>query len=352
MTQAPKVLLLLTSFVLLATKARAESETDDSSCAPGAAGVYDLPLHIASIFVLLVASGLGVFLPVVLGEKGSNGGWFGGVFFALKYFGTGIIVSLGFCHLLQDSFETFANECIGELAYEPTAPAIAMGSMLVIWLIDFFCSRWIEKKHEGNPKDICELAKPPSPDGGKSPFIDLCCDSGCKPVVHFDGSKKRAHWDVQLLEGGIVFHSVMIGVSLGAQANGFAATFAALVFHQLFEGLGLGARIGMLVWPATVASTWKKYLMCMVYTLITPIGIAIGIGVHQSFNENGRSELLAIGTLNAISAGILLYSALCQLLYKEWVVGDMRQAESWRVGVALGAMMLGVFAMSLIGKWT
>lgn len=36
---------------------------------------------------------------------------------------------------------TMGSECIGELAYEPTAPAIAMGSMFVIWLIDFFGSR-------------------------------------------------------------------------------------------------------------------------------------------------------------------------------------------------------------------
>ncbi|OXB35818.1 solute carrier family 39 (zinc transporter), member 1/2/3 [Cryptococcus neoformans] len=35
------------------------------------------------------------------------------------------------------------SECIGKLAYEPTAPAIAMGSMFVVWLIDFFGSRWV-----------------------------------------------------------------------------------------------------------------------------------------------------------------------------------------------------------------
>ncbi|WVQ72126.1 hypothetical protein IAR50_001671 [Cryptococcus sp. DSM 104548] len=356
--------VLLTTFLMLLTTAvRAESETDSSPCSTGieAAGTYNLSLHIASVFVLLIASGLGVFLPVIVGEKGSDsshgggGGWVGNVFFGLKYFGAGIIVSLAFCHLLQDSFETFANECIGELAYEPTAPAIAMASMFLIWSIDFFGSRWIEAKAQDGAKDVvCEPPEMPLPEDGdsKSPFVDLCCDTGCKPVQEFDGSSRRAHWDVQLLEGGIIFHSIMIGVSLGAQADGFAATFAALVFHQLFEGLGLGARIGMLIWPATAASTCKKYLMCMAYTLITPIGIAIGIGIHQSFNENGRSELLAIGTLNAISAGILLYSGLCQLLYREWVVGDMKRAEGWRVAVALGTMVLGMFAMSLIGKWT
>lgn len=50
--------------------------------------------------------------------------------------------------------------------------------------------------------------------------------------------------------------------------------------------------------------------------------------------------------INAILGG------LCQLLYSEWVVGDMPYASSTRVAVALIALVLGLFGMSLIGKWT
>lgn len=50
---------------------------------------------------------------------------------------------------------------------------------------------------------------------------------------------------------------------------------AALVFHQLFEGLGLGARIAMLIWPAGISSAIKKWSMCLAYALATPVGIAI-----------------------------------------------------------------------------
>lgn len=292
---------------------------------------------------------------MILGEKGSRSVWFGNTFFVLKYFGTGIIISLAFCHLLQESFKTFSNECIGELAYEPTAPAIAMGSMFVIWLIDFFGSRRLANRKALSSLDAhqsCEPCEPSSPDT-KSPVADLCCDSGLKSVAETsDRANRRAHWDVQLLEGGIVFHSIMIGVSLGAQTDGFSATFAALIFHQLFEGLGLGARISLLIWPSGITSSVKKHLLCLAYTLTTPVGIAIGIGVHQSFNENGEAELLAIGVLNSVSAGILLYSGLCQLLYSEWVVGDMRNASNMRVAVALIALVSGLFGMSLIGKWT
>jgi len=40
--------------------------------------------------------------------------------------------------------------------------------------------------------------------------------------------------------------------------------------------------------------------------LITPIGIAIGVGVHDGFAANGRTALLSVGILNSISAGILV----------------------------------------------
>ena len=47
----------------------------------------------------------------------------------------------------------------------------------------------------------------------------------------------------------------------------------AIVFHQFFEGLGLGARIATLIYPE--GGSWKKWLMCFLYTVITPVGIAI-----------------------------------------------------------------------------
>lgn len=67
--------------------------------------------------------------------------------------------------------------------------------------------------------------------------------------------------------------------------------------------------------------------MCLAYTFVTPIGIAIvciphchfgfylracrqGIGVHESFNLNGRAALISIGVLDSIAAGILLYAGV------------------------------------------
>lgn len=50
---------------------------------------------------------------------------------------------------------------------------------------------------------------------------------------------------VQVLELGIIVHSVIIGLSLGASDNPctIRPLVAALCFHQMFEGMGLGGCI-------------------------------------------------------------------------------------------------------------
>lgn len=49
----------------------------------------------------------------------------------------------------------------------------------------------------------------------------------------------------QVLEIGIIFHSVIIGVTMGMSQNQctIRPLVAALAFHQIFEGMGLGGCI-------------------------------------------------------------------------------------------------------------
>ena len=58
---------------------------------------------------------------------------------------------------------------------------------------------------------------------------------------------------VQVLELGIIVHSVIIGLSLGASDNPctIRPLVAALCFHQMFEGMGLGGCILQVFNPKT-----------------------------------------------------------------------------------------------------
>ncbi|XP_022936729.1 zinc transporter 9-like [Cucurbita moschata] len=73
---------------------------------------------------------------------------------------------------------------------------------------------------------------------------------------------------------------------------------AAITFHQLFEGMGLGGCIAQ-----AKLRTRAAVIMAVFFCLTTPIGIATGIGVTNSYDEDSPKALIVEGILNAASAG-------------------------------------------------
>lgn len=71
---------------------------------------------------------------------------------------------------------------------------------------------------------------------------------------------------IAILECGILLHSVIIGLTLGI-SDEFVTLFIALVFHQLFEGLGLGSRLCAL--KLKRGWWWVPYVAGMAYALTT-----------------------------------------------------------------------------------
>lgn len=94
--------------------------------------------------------------------------------------------------------------------------------------------------------------------------------------------------------------------------------------------------------------------MAAAFTLITPLGMAIGIGVLDQFNGNNPSTVIAIGTLDALSAGILLWVGVVDMWARDWMWegGDMAQSGFVKTVVGGGALVAGMALMSLLGRWT
>lgn len=142
----------------------------------------------------------------------------------------------------------------------------------------------------------------------------------------------------------------MIGITLVvASDSSFITLFIVIVFHQMFEGIALGACIAGL--PNAAASTLQKCIMGGIFTLITPIGMAIGIGVLQKFNGNDPSTIIAIGTLDALSAGILAWVGIVEMLARDWLHGKLLSAGLVRTLLAMFALLSGLVLMSVLGKW-
>lgn len=161
---------------------------------------------------------------------------------------------------------------------------------------------------------------------------------------------KKAVLQCFLLEMGILFHSVFIGMSLAvAIGNDFVVLLIAIIFHQTFEGLALGVRIAAIDWPAGSPQPW---LMAVAYGCTTPLGQAIGIGTHTLYSPDSEVGLLVVGIMNAISAGFLVFASLVELMSE-----DFLSDESWQVlrgkkrVMACLLVFFGAFLMSLVGAW-
>ncbi len=92
--------------------------------------------------------------------------------------------------------------------------------------------------------------------------------------------------------------------------------------------------------------------MALVYTLTTPVGVAIGVGISESYNGNAVETLLLQGIFDAISAGILIYDALVNLItvnitHSQW----FSNLSLGRKGGVFLALWLGAGSMALLGRW-
>ncbi|OHW98678.1 zip zinc transporter [Colletotrichum incanum] len=309
---------------------------------------YNIPLRVGLIFVILVTSAFGVYFPIFMIK------WMPTkthtIFLILKQFGTGIIISTAFVHLYTHAQLMFGNECLGALEYEGTTSAIVMAGIFLSFLVEYVGKRMVMKKMASNPSAMSRFSP--------------------ETVT------------VLVLECGIIFHSILIGITLVVAGDTFFITlFVVILFHQMFEGIALGTRIAQLgqlsptekaASPTTVEveqtssapnslnslkapnfSLVKKLIIATPFALVTPIGMAIGIGVLQQFNGNDRDTIIAIGTLDALSAGILVWVGVVEMWAEDWMHGD---AELLRTGplvtflAGLG-LISGMIIMSVLGKW-
>src|SRR5260370_14946679 len=97
-------------------------------------------------------------------------------------------------------------------------------------------------------------------------------------------------------------------------------------FLEMFEGLGLGSRLAYLELPK--GYDWVPIAGGIVYSIATPLGVAIGLGVRSTYNPDSMIANLVTGTLDSISAGILLYTGLVEVFIASLVFCIYESADS------------------------
>ncbi|GAA5820536.1 hypothetical protein JCM11251_003037 [Rhodosporidiobolus azoricus] len=154
---------------------------------------------------------------------------------------------------------------------------------------------------------------------------------------------------VAILEFGVLFHSFVIGLTL-AVSEQLGPLLAVLTFHQMFEGIGLGARLSMLPLPRKY--NYVPIVAAVVYACTTPLGIAIGLGIRETYNPDSAAAVITSGVLDAVSAGILLWAGLVECLAHDFVFDrSMSEASDFEVAFSVFFVLFGAGIMALLGRW-
>lgn len=335
------------------------STNDADACLFSPLPAEDLGWYIGAIFFVLIASGLGVFLPLILNRVG-NGQCTKIVLVIGKHIGTGALLSLGFIHLLFPAVEALGSECLGApwTGY-PFALLFAMLSAMLMHLVETIAHTYVHSRahtnrHEGSNSPV-DVERGISHSKIEKDFsqseVPLTGPGTLRLAGHNHGVLLHAREEEAVaafvLEGGLAVHSVIIGIALGiAEQAELVALIPALSFHQMFEGLAMGSQIA-----AVGFKSWKALVLALIYTVSAPIGVAIGIGIRSSYNANSASAILSQGILESVSAGIILYAAFVTMLAYEFA-SDFHEFKTTLVRVAMfAALWFGAGVLSVIGIW-
>ncbi|KAG9233013.1 ZIP zinc transporter-domain-containing protein [Amylocarpus encephaloides] len=316
---------------------------------------YNVNLRIGLLFVILATSAIAVYAPMLL-KRLLKVDVSGTLFTIVKQFGTGVIIATAFVHLLTHAELMFGNECLGELAYEATATSIAMAGAFIAFLIDFIAHRLATWRNSKNTTPNLEQTTTTSSSDQKiAPVKELALSPLANSSHHHRSALATANdaVSVLVLEAGIIFHSLLLGITLVVAGDSvFITLFIVIVFHQMFEGLALGARIAAI--DTTAGSKLKKMkslVLPLAFALVTPVGMAIGIGVLNTFNGNNPSTIVALGTLDSLSAGILAWVGFVDMWAGDWIFGELKNAPIVKTLAALASLVSGMLLMGVLGKW-
>jgi solute carrier family 39 (zinc transporter), member 1/2/3 len=332
-----------------------------------------LGARISSIFVILfVSTGFTVF--PVIARKVPKLRIPEYVYIVARNFGTGVIVATAFVHLMDPAYgEIGPNTCVGMTgpwAIYSWVPAIILVTIFFIFGLDLLSSVYVERKYGIKYEtDIITdaIIKPHSTSQPDPYHTNENQQSAVNPTsvqtpeksseideVSIDEGKVLYDFEAQIaafliLEFGVIFHSVTIGLNLGACGSEFKTLYPVLIFHQSFEGLGIGSRLSVIPFPKE--KWWWPWALCIAYGLTTPVCVAIGLGFRTTYNSNSYTANIVQGVLDAISAGVLIYTALVELIARDFIFNPQRTKSIPKLLFQLGCLCAGTGLMALLGKW-
>ena len=211
-------------------------------------------LKLVSIAVIFITSVVGISSPVLLARYFQGKPAYDRATLVIKCFAAGVILSTSLVHVLPDAFAAL-SDCHVASRHPwkdyPFSGLVTMIGAIAALLVDLTASAHMEShsSHGHGQYEVVpavtqeDLERKKSPIELKVEAVGAVSNSGGGHEEMMVRLKQRLV--SQVLEIGIIFHSVIIGVTMGMSQNQctIRPLVAALAFHQIFEGMGLGGCI-------------------------------------------------------------------------------------------------------------
>ncbi|XP_068644212.1 zinc transporter 6, chloroplastic-like [Aristolochia californica] len=317
------------------------------TCRDSAAATH---LKLLSIALIFVTSVVGIASPVALARVFHGKPAYTNVVLLIKCFAAGVILSTSLVHVLPDAFQALADCQVGSRhpwKDFPFSGFVAMIGALLALLVDLVASSHAEHSHYTpvRSEDPSSITKKTAQN---QPASSLPLHCGHTPADELAKLKQRLV--SQVLEIGIIFHSVIIGVTLGMSQNKctIRPLVAALSFHQIFEGMGLGGCIAQAGFSVSTTT-----YMCFMFAVTTPMGIIMGMLVFYitGYDDSSPNALILEGLLGSLSSGILIYMALVDLVSPDFFHNKLMSSQLWLKKASYVALVLGSASMSVLALW-
>jgi len=138
-----------------------------------------------------------------------------------------------------------------------------------------------------------------------------------------------------VLTFGLSFHSIFEGITLGlqTQVTPMILLIIAIGLHKVGEAFALG-----MSFMRYRVSTRRWILMVVVFCLVVPIGIAIGLGVTASgLDDYTQSTVSSI--LNSLAVGVFMYVSILGVIVEEFSNAEGKHLY-FKIMIALGIAAL------------
>ncbi|XP_071949828.1 zinc transporter ZIP1-like [Antedon mediterranea] len=305
-------------------------------------------LKILSIFCLLLIAiifGLAPLYCVWRYQDGNESNRFQVWFSFMNAFAGGVFMSIALLHLLPEVRELLENAFTanGKTYSYSWAELIASIGFFLIGFLDVGVEVCLDKLGEHQDYENMAFASASSSPQSYSSQNDIALyesdspqeeekrkvdEGGNKPSIHGHVTPPSDILPAFVLLLSLSVHSIFEGLSLGLQSTtaGVLDLFIAIAIHKGIEAMGVAISVAK-----SKMRTLNKIICMVVFSLMSPVGIIIGMQITSS-DSNSRD--MVSGVLQGLATGTFLYITFLEILPHELKSKKYRLAK-------LAAVLIG-----------